>query len=285
MTLLALLSYACPLILCSLGALFSEFAGCLALFLDGLVSFSAFLFYTFTVTTGSAVLGAVLACLSAVLITLGFSAVVERGGANRFIAAIAMNLLFGALTSCLSSVIFGTRGVLAATAGAASAAASASSANTAALFKFSATTARATAVAITAVLVAISVLFLKYSRHGLYIRIAGSDADVLKAKGVNPGHIRTLSWSLASLYGSTAGILLAMRLSSFVPNISSGRGWMALAAVFLGKKKPLRIVAAVLIFCLADIFSANIQNYFAGIPSSFLISLPYLVSLLLILIK
>ena len=152
MTLLALLSYACPLILCSLGALFSEFAGCLALFLDGLVSFSAFLFYTFTVTTGSAVLGAVLACLSAVLITLGFSAVVERGGANRFIAAIAMNLLFGALTSCLSSIIFGTRGVLAATAGAASAAASASSANTAALFKFSATTARATAVAITAVL-------------------------------------------------------------------------------------------------------------------------------------
>ena len=288
MTLLALLSYACPLILCSLGALFSEFAGCLALFLDGLVSFSAFLFYTFTVTTGSAVLGAVLACLSAVLITLGFSAVVERGGANRFIAAIAMNLLFGALTSCLSSVIFGTRGVLAATAGAASAAASAasaSSANTAALFKFSATTARATAVAITAVLVAISVLFLKYSRHGLYIRIAGSDADVLKAKGVNPGHIRTLSWSLASLYGSTAGILLAMRLSSFVPNISSGRGWMALAVVFLGKKKPLRIVAAVLIFCLADIFSANIQNYFAGIPSSFLISLPYIVSLLLILIK
>ena len=288
MTLLALLSYACPLILCSLGALFSEFAGCLALFLDGLVSFSAFLFYTFTVTTGSAVLGAVLACLSAVLITLGFSAVVERGGANRFIAAIAMNLLFGALTSCLSSIIFGTRGVLAATVGAASAAASAasaSSANTAALFKFSATTARATAVAITAMLVAFSVLFLKYSRHGLYIRIAGSDADVLKAKGVNPGHIRTLSWSLASLYGSTAGILLAMRLSSFVPNISSGRGWMALAAVFLGKKKPLRIVAAVLIFCLADIFSANIQNYFAGIPSSFLISLPYLVSLLLILIK
>ena len=288
MTLLALLSYACPLILCSLGALFSEFAGCLALFLDGLVSFSAFLFYTFTVTTGSSVLGAVLACLSAVLITLGFSAVIERGGANRFIAAIAMNLLFGALTSCLSSIIFGTRGVLAATAGAASAAASAasaSSANTAALFKFSATTARATAVAITAVLVAFSVLFLKYSRHGLYIRIAGSDADVLKAKGVNPGHIRTLSWSLASLYGSTAGILLAMRLSSFVPNISSGRGWMALAVVFLGKKKPLRIVAAVLIFCLADIFSANIQNYFAGIPSSFLISLPYIVSLLLILIK
>ena len=265
---LSSIAYACPLILCSIGALFSEYAGCLALFLDGLVSFSAFLFYTFTVTTGSPLLGAVLACLGSVIITLGFSAVIERGGANRFIAAIALNLLFGALSSCLSWAIFGTRGVLAAD-----------------LFKFSAGAARAAAVVVTTVLVAISVVFLSYGRHGLYIRIAGSDADVLKAKGVNPGYIRTLAWTLAALYGSTAGTLLAMRLSSFVPNISSGRGWMALAAVFLGKKKPLRIVAAVIIFCLADIFSANIQNYIQGIPSSFLISLPYLVSLLLILIK
>lgn len=268
MNFLALLSYACPLILCSLGALFSEYAGCLALFLDGLVSFSAFLFYTFTVTTGSPVLGMVLTCLGALVITLAFSAVVEAGKGNRFIAAIALNLMFGAMCSALSSVIFGTRGVLAA-----------------ALFRFSAGTERAAAVVVTAVLVAIAVVFLRYSRLGLYIRIAGSDADVLQAKGVNPGHIRNLSWTLAALYGSTAGCLLALRLSSFVPNISSGRGWMALAAVFLGKKKPLRIVAAVLIFCLADIFSANIQNYITGIPSSLLLSLPYIVSLLLILLN
>lgn len=268
MTVLALLSYACPLILCSLGALFSEYAGCLALFLDGLVSFSAFLFYAFTIGTGSPVLGGVLACLTAVVITLGFSAVIERFRANRFIAAIAMNLLFGALTSCLSWLFFGTRGVLAAD-----------------VFKFSAEPARLTTVFISLLFVAMAVWFLGYCRAGLYVRVAGSDADVLKAKGIEPGIIRTLSWSLAALYGSTAGCFLAMRLSSFVPNISSGRGWMALAAVFLGKKKPLRIITAVLIFALADIFSANIQNYIQGIPSSLLISLPYLVSLLLILIK
>ncbi len=268
MTIISLLAYSCPLILCSLGALFSEYAGCLALFLDGLVSFSAFLFYAFTLATGSPLAAALLACLTSVILTLGFSAVVELGKANRFIAAIAINLLFGALPSCLSWLFYGTRGVLADQA-----------------FKFSAGSARATAVCLTTVFVALAVDFLRYGRLGLYVRIAGSDADVLKAKGVNPGKIRSLSWCLASLYGSLAGCLLALRLSSFVPNISSGRGWMALAAVFLGKKKPLRIVAAVLIFCLADIFSANIQNYVQGIPSSFLISLPYLVSLLLILGK
>ena len=283
-TILSALAYSCPLILCSLGALFSEFAGCLALFLDGLVTFSAFLFYAFTVATGSPVLGAGLACLGAAVITLAFSAVVERGKANRFIAAIAMNLLFGAMSSCLSWVFFGTRGVLAANQLAANQlAANQLATDSANLFQFPAGSARATAIIITTLLIALAILFLRYSRPGLYLRITGSDADVLKAKGVNPGLIRTLSWTLAALYGSAAGCLLAMRLSSFVPNISSGRGWMALAAVFLGKKKPLRIVAAVLIFCLADIFSANIQNYITGIPSSLLISLPYLVSLLLIL--
>ena len=267
-SLLSALAYSCPLILCSLGALFTEYAGCLALFMDGLVSFAAFLNYAFTVSTGSAVIGVCASSLVSVGLTLGLSAIVEKFRANRFIAAIAMNLLFGALTSCLSWVMFGTRGVLAGD-----------------VYRFGVGATRAATVCVTAVFVAMAVYVLGRTRSGLYIRVAGSDADVLKAKGVNPGNIRTLSWGLAALYSSLAGSFLAMRLSSFVPNISSGRGWMALAAVFLGKKKPLRIVAAVIIFCLADIFAANIQNYISGIPSSFLISLPYLVSLLLILVK
>lgn len=271
-SILSALAYACPLILCSLGALFSEYAGCLALFLDGLVSFSAFLFYTFSIATGSPFWGAVLASLAAVFITLLFSALIELGKGNRFIAAIALNLLFGALTSCISWLVFGTRGILVSD-----------------FFKFSLgkglLITRAAALCITTVFATLALIFLKYSRAGLYLRITGSDQEVLKAKGINLGQLRTLSWCLAALYGSLAGILLTLRLSSFVPNISSGRGWMALAAVFLGKKKPLRIVAAVLIFCLADIFGANIQNYLPGIPSSLLLSLPYLVSLLLILVK
>ncbi len=268
MTLLSWLAFSCPLILCALGALFSEYAGCLALFLDGLVSFAAFLHYTFTVYTGSAVAATFLACLTSIIITGAFSLVVEKFGANRFIAAMAMNLLFGALTTALSWLLFNTRGVLAAD-----------------VYRFGVGAARLATVSGTAVMAACAVVFLRYGRHGLYIRVAGSDADVLLAKGVNPSHIRSLSWCLAALFGSLAGCFLGLRLSSFVPNISSGRGWMALAAVFLGRKKPVRIIISVFIFCFADLLAANIQNYIQGIPNSFLISLPYLVSLILILVK
>ncbi len=261
-------AFSCPLILCSLGALFSEYAGCLALFLDGIVSFSAFLHFAFTFYTGSPVLGFILACTTSVLLVFCFSCIVERFGANRFIAAIAMNLLFGSLCSCLSSVFFHTRGVLAAE-----------------FYHFSMGTTRLTTVLATSLLAACAVLFLRYSRRGLYLRVTGSDAEVLLAKGVNPQNLRTLSWCLAGFYGSVAGCFLGMRLSSFVPNISSGRGWLALAAVFLGRKKPVRIIICVLIFCFADFFAANIQNYIQGVPNSLLISLPYLVSLLMILIR
>ena len=65
-SLLSALAYSCPLILCSLGALFSEYAGCLALFMDGLVSFAAFLNYAFTVWSGSAVVGVLASCLVSV---------------------------------------------------------------------------------------------------------------------------------------------------------------------------------------------------------------------------
>ena len=260
--------FSCPLLLCSLGALFSEYAGCLALFLDGLVSFSAFLHYAFTVSTGSPLAGFILTCITSILITAGFSFLVEKFKANQFIAAIAMNLLFGALSSCFSWLLYNTRGVLVSD-----------------VYKFDSGIIKVSTLVISFIMSALAILFLRYHRYGLYIRIAGSDADVLLAKGVNPSYIRTISWSLTSLYGAAAGCFLGLRLSSYVPNISSGRGWMALAAVFLGRKKPVRIIISVLIFCFADFLSMNIQNYIQGIPNSFWISLPYLISILLILPK
>jgi len=263
---LSLLSFSCPLILCALGALFSEYAGCLALFLDGLVSFSAFLHYSFTLYTGSPIAAFFLTCITSVLITAAFSFIIERFKANIFIAAMSMNLLFGALSSALSWLLFNTRGVL-----------------TDKSYCFNAEGSRLTTIIVSLFMAALALTFLKYSRRGLYIRVAGGNAELLRAKGINPSNIRTLSWCFSALYGAIAGCFLCIRLSSFVPGISSGRGWMALAAVFLGRKKPLRIILSVLIFCCADILAANIQNYIDGIPNSFLISLPYLVSLIVFL--
>lgn len=263
---LNLLSFACPLILASFGALFSEYAACLALFLEGLISFSAFLHYFFTLWTHSALLASLMTCVTSLVLVLGFSFLTERFKTNKFISAIALNLFFSALPSFLSFVIFGSRGVLASTE-----------------YSFSPIYSKTFTLITSLILIIAALLFLLKSPYGLYIRISGSDAQVLQAKGVSPANCRIAAWSLAAFYASFSGIFLAMRISSFVPNIASGRGWMALAAVFLGKKKPLRILICVIIFSCADIFAANIQNFLPAIPTSVLMSFPYLLVLALIL--
>lgn len=260
-------SFSCPLILCSFAALFSELAGSLALFLEGLVTFSAFLFYAFTMGTGLPVIAFVLTILTSTLVIFLFAALIEKFHAHKFITGTAINLLFSSLTTCFSSILFGTRGVLSSQE-----------------FHFDLLPAKLFTMIITLILITAAVLFLLKTRTGLYLRITGSDSDVLIAKGVNPSATRILSWTIAGLFSSIAGILLTMRISSFVPNISSGRGWMALAAIFLGRKRPVRMIIAVLVFCAADYFGVHIQNIFPMLPTSIILSLPYMVALLITLI-
>ncbi len=264
-----ILSFSCPLILCSVGALFSEFAGCLALFLDGLISLSAFLTYFFTIHTHSLVLGILCSTLICTFLSLLFALIIQKIKASPFIASLALNMLFSSLVSVFSSIGFGTRGVLT----------NSFFANVIPL-----PTVKVFTLITTVIFIILSFSLLRFTNLGIYIRIAGPDSDVLLAKGVNPSYIKMISWGIAGLLSSFSGTFLVLKLGSFVPNISSGRGWMALAAVFLGRKKLWKITICVLIFCATDYLGVNIQNYFPNIPSSFLLSLPYIVAVLLSLI-
>lgn len=261
-----ILAGSCPLILCSIGALYSEYAGILALFIDGTVSFSAFLTYAFTLSTGSPVLGVLISSIITVALIFCFTILIERFRANKFIAAMAINLLLSALPSCFSSILYGTRGVL-------------SSPD----FAYNIAAVKGFSILITVIIIALAILFLKKTRIGLYIRITGTDSEVLATNGINPMITRIISWCFAAFFSSIAGSLLTFRIASFVPNISSGRGWMALCAVFMGKKKPFKTIIAVLIFCFADFFAANIQNILPQLPASVYISFPYLLIFVFVL--
>ena len=262
------LGFCCPLLLAATGALFSEYTGCLALFMDGLISFAGFLTYAFTVTTGSVILGTGLCALTCIAICLLFAFIVEKTHANYFIAAIAINLLFSSFTSLFSWLIFGTRGVL-----------------TTSAFLFSLVSANITTVIITIILIAAAILYLKKTKGGIYFRITGSNADVLLVRGVSPCIYRIASWGVAALFACFAGSFLAIRISSFVPNLASGKGWLALAAVFMGKRKLPLIALYALIFCAVDFAALYIQSFIPAIPSSVVLALPYIVTLGLVVIR
>lgn len=265
---LNVLAFSCPLLLAATGALFSEYTGSLALFLDGFITLSGFLTFAFTAATGSVVLGIILSCVTITAAGLLFAFIVEKTKANKFIAAIAMNLLAGALTSLFSSLIFKTRGVLVSPS-----------------FSFAPKNVSIFAIIITAVLVAAAIVYLKKTQSGIYFRITGTNAQELKVRGVSPELYRILSWGIASLFAGLAGSIMAMKVSSFVPNLASGKGWLALAVVFMGRKSLWKIALCILIFCGIDFAAVYIQSIFPAIPSSVVLALPYIMVLLLIGIR
>jgi len=73
-----------------------------------------------------------------------------------------------------------------------------------------------------------------------------------------------------------------LNLGAFVPNITAGKGWIALVVIFLGNKKPFGLLIAAVVFGFADAFS----NYAQGalnVPADFILAIPYVFTLIAML--
>ncbi len=270
-----------PLLLASFGALCSEYAGRMAIFAEGIINLGAFLCFAFSVLfmrifsvteIGFPVIffAVLLSLICCCLFIVGFSVLIERLGVNPFLVSLALNLVCSGLISFFSAVFFKTRGVLISEA-------------------FSLDGARSNLITmifsfVVSLLVA---FFIMHTKRGLYLRITGSDEKVLLASGVSPVTLRIFSWGMAGILCALAGCVMTLRLSSFVPGVASGTGWLALAAVFLGRKKVSLVFVSVIIFSAARFFAANIQNFssFSQIPSGVLLALPYMLALIFIFVS
>jgi simple sugar transport system permease protein len=82
---------------------------------------------------------------------------------------------------------------------------------------------------------------------------------------------------LSGVLAGFAGGEVALRLGVYLPNISAGRGWIALVAIYLGMRHPIGVVGAAAIFALFESFAGSAQG-FTDIPGTLLLGLPYLIT-------
>ena len=82
---------------------------------------------------------------------------------------------------------------------------------------------------------------------------------------------------LSGVLAGAAGAEVAIRLGVYLPNISAGRGWIALVTIFLGYRHPFGIVLAALFFALFEGLAGSAQG-FLNVPGTVLVGLPYLVT-------
>jgi simple sugar transport system permease protein len=125
--------------------------------------------------------------------------------------------------------------------------------------------------------------FLTYTHPGLILKAVGENAKAANSVGINVTMVRYAALVAGSLLMGIAGSYLSLvEVTSFQPNLSGGRGFMALAAVIMGKWHPLGCAAAVLLFGFAEAFQWRLQGMGLPIPAQLPNMLPYVITVLVL---
>src|SRR5690348_4707906 len=129
-------------------------------------------------------------------------------------------------------------------------------------------------------LVLIHVLLFR-TRLGLRIRAVGEHPEAADTAGINVYRLRYGAVISSGLLSGLSGAFLAIGISNtFVPNMTDGRGYIALAAMIFGKWTPLGAFIACLIFGLGEAVYAN--NSTIHISPYLLSMLPYVLTLVVL---
>lgn len=135
------------------------------------------------------------------------------------------------------------------------------------------------------VMFAVVTWFLYRSRSGLILRAVGESPQSAHALGYQV--IRIRYWAVL-FGGAMAGLGGAYLSIAYTPlwaeNMTAGRGWIALALVVFSTWRPARVLLGALLFGGVTIAQFHIQGMGVEIPSQFLSMLPYLATIVVLVI-
>jgi simple sugar transport system permease protein len=122
-------------------------------------------------------------------------------------------------------------------------------------------------------------IFLYRTPTGAYLRAAGEDEHAARSAGINVGRMKALSLAISGLLAGLGGAQLAMdKLHFFLPDMTSGRGFIGLAATLFGAGQPWVTALASVLFGFFGALGDRLQAF--SIPSQFVLMLPYLAAII-----
>jgi general nucleoside transport system permease protein len=126
---------------------------------------------------------------------------------------------------------------------------------------------------------------LKATRLGLRIRAVGEQPAVAHALGEPVIRIRYLAVLFGGAMSGIAGAYLSTAVTPmWVEGMSAGRGWIALALVVFGTWKPWRVLGGAYLFGTVTVLQLYAQGLGVHIPSEFLSMLPYLATIIVLVL-
>ncbi len=250
---------ATPLIFAALGGVLSERSGVVNIGLEGVMVGGAFTAVVVSGATGNPYLGllagilagaGLAAILAFVATRLAYDQIVAGTGLNIVAlggAAFGLVLIYGQPGASHEVPAFGPDGERALT-----------------ILAF--------------VLAGAMALFLSRTPWGLRVRACGENPRAAASAGIDP--LRTRFWAVVAggAIAALGGVYLSLaELDLYSDGMTSGRGYIALAAVIFGRWSPLGATGAAVFFGFFAALQYTLQR--AGIPSELMQALPYLAAL------
>ena len=124
--------------------------------------------------------------------------------------------------------------------------------------------------------------FLWRTRAGLILRAIGDDHTATHALGLQVRRVRFLRRAVRRAPArASPGAYLSLAYTPFwAPAMTAGRGWIALALVVFASWRPLRVLAGAMLFGGATVLQLHAQAAGLGLPGQALSALPYLATIL-----
>jgi general nucleoside transport system permease protein len=252
---------ATPLVFASMGGLLSERSGIIQIALEGIMLMGALFAAIGALYFDSAWMGFFLGGLAGASTALifGFFALFLR--TDQIIVGTGINLLAVGVAPFMTKILYNSTG---------------STPNLPIEVRFS------FEPVVVAGIVAVLIWYLfSKTKAGLLMRFAGEEPLALAAAGYSVDKVRWLFLLAAGFVTGLGGGSLSLFLaSSYSPNMTAGRGFMALAALIFGKWKPLPALGACLFFALIEAIQIRLQGVDTGVPVQWVQALPYLVTII-----
>jgi ABC-type uncharacterized transport system permease subunit len=274
---LTIITASTPLLLAAIGELVVERSGVLNLGVEGMMAIGAVCGFGAALATGSPYLGILAAMAAGAALSLLFAFLTVTLVSNQVATGLALTLLGLGLSGLIGESFVGQPGV------------KLERLHIPGLsdipylgpILFGQDLLVYAALAITA---AVAYLLFR-SKLGLVIRAVGDSHQSAHALGYGVIPVRYACVAFGGTCAGLAGGYLSLAYTpQWIENMTAGRGWIALALVVFGSWLPWRVALGAYLFGTVMILGFAVQTKGLGIPPQFLSSLPYLVTIIALVV-
>jgi general nucleoside transport system permease protein len=245
-----------PLLFAALGELISQRSGVINVGLEGMMLFGAFASFWLAWVTGNPWLGVLGGVTAALLLATVMALVTVQAAGDQIVAGLGLFIVGGGATVFANQEIFAGRGQV--------------SIETMSRLEIPLLADipvigqplfNQVPLAYMAYLgVPLVYVLLWRTSLGLAIRAAGEEPEALEASGLSVYATRWCGVLAAGVGGGLAGAMLTVgSVGIFNDGMTSGRGFIAIAAVVFGRWRPVGVLGACLVFGAADALQLRLQ--------------------------